>query len=266
MIRWPIRRSAAEEVAGHPGYWADGDLTQDPPWAQLEWFVRSARVTRVVNSCVYRFLSEPLRSSLQAAMDADMLNPQSFRYVSPFFEQWQWGAEARLCNNDERLPLDFSDLSTNFGGWFERAEPGTVVDELFAFVPIATDAAAYDSANYSPRVAELVIRQRASDLEYGWTVDDDGGGEIVRPNMAVGEVLERTATTLLILWRDLGPTAGELLAYQRAAHELDGDGLRIRWGNLAAALADTAQPTLGTGCNDTDLICYDHVKRDSGLP
>jgi len=75
-----------------------------------------------------------------------------------------------------------------------------------------------------------------------------------------GELLERTSTSLLVLWRDIGWVGGDV--YQAAAYRLDENGLTIEWGPFEetsiAALA--AAPTLGAAepCNENTVICYNH--------
>jgi len=249
----------ASPVPGHPGYWVGEGSFLEWPWAQIEFqvpFSLGEGGNLGSDYCVYRFFSAGRRGELQAVMDADMLDPDSQRYRDRlFYDRWQWTAQGGLCQAENLLPRDFSDLYTNFGGWFERSEPGTTVDELFSFVPIDTSATVYDPANYdSAAVSHLVIRNLQPG-PYSWMMPDATTAEVF---LAAGEVLERTADTMLIKWRDFNAT--NPVVYQRLAHRLDTDGLTIEWGNFASTPGAALQPTLLPGdlCNDTTVLCYDH--------
>jgi hypothetical protein len=249
----------AAPVPGHPGYWVGEGSFLEWPWAQIEFqvpFSLGEGGNLGSDYCVYRFFSAGRRIELQAVMDADMLDPDSQRYRDRlFYDRWQWAAQGGLCQAENLLPRDFSDLYTRFGGWFERSEPGTTVDELFSFVPIDRSSAVYDSANYdSAAVAHLVIRNLQPG-PYSWMMPDGTTAEVY---LAVGEVLERNADAMLIKWRDFN--ASNPVVYQRLAHRLDNDGLTIEWGNFAATTGAALQPTLlpGDPCEDTTVLCYDH--------
>jgi hypothetical protein len=71
-------------------------------------------------------------------------------------------------------------------------------------------------------------------------------------------VLDLSDEGFVVKWREIGPAS--LTLYQRAAYELDGDGLRIQWGNHATTLTGAVAPVLtpGAACNDTTTLCYNH--------
>ena len=249
----------AGSVPGHPGYWAGEGSFLEWPWAQIEFqapFHLGGGGDLGGDFCVYRFFSGPRRDELQAVMDADMLDPDSQRYRDrTFYERWQWTAQGGLCQAENPLPEDFSDLYTRLGGWTERVAPDTTVDELFSFVPIDRSAAVYDPANYdSAAVSHLVIRNRQPG-PYSWLMPD-GSTAIVF--LAVGEVLDRSADAMLLKWRDLSAT--NPVVYQRVAYRLDATGLTIKWGNFASVPGAALPPTLlpGDPCDDTTVLCYDH--------
>ncbi|MBZ0115192.1 MAG: hypothetical protein K8J08_22240, partial [Thermoanaerobaculia bacterium] len=253
-LAWP--QIVADPVSGHDGYWGSSGFL-DYPWAQMEFQLPYQLSDGLgADFCVYRFLGASNRADLQATMDLDMLDPVSQRYRdSPFFERWHWTAQGGLCQAESLLPRDFSSLDTRLGGWYERTEPGTTLDELFSFVPIDRTAAAYDPANYdSPDVDHLAIRFLWPG-PYSWTMPDATTAMVFQ---AVGEVLAWDNASLLVMWRDLNLTNPEV--YQRAAYRLDTSGVKIRWGNFAAIPGDAIQPPLlpGDPCSDTDTICYDH--------
>ena len=116
----------------------------------------------------------------------------------------------------------------------------------------------YNASNYAAGVAHLVSRQRLSlTPNFDWTMPATSSmpADIFYPS---GEVLEETANTLLIKWRNFSATYTSPI-YQRAAFALDADGLKIKWGNFGASSGDAIQPVLGSeACNDSDVICYDH--------
>ncbi|MCU0305844.1 MAG: hypothetical protein MUC56_17465 [Thermoanaerobaculales bacterium] len=247
----------ADEVPGFPGYWVGGGSFLEWPWAQIEFQVPFHLDGDLgADFCVYRFFEAARRAELQAVVDADMLDPDSQRYRDrPFYERWMWTAQGGLCQAENPLPTDFSDLYTRFGGWFERDEPGVTVDELFSFVPIDRTSAVYDPANYdSSSVTHLVIRNLQPG-PYSWPMPD---GTTALVFLAVGEVLEHTADAMLVKWRDLNLT--NPVVYQRLAYLLDGAGLTVEWGNLAASPGAALPPTLlpGDPCDDVTVLCYDH--------
>ncbi len=248
----------ADPVPGFPGYWVGGGAFLGWPWAQLEFQVpHSLGGDLGADFCPFRFYTSARRAELQATMDADMLDPASQRYrESEFHERWHWTSQGGLCQAENPLPLDFSDLYTRFGGWTERIEAGTTRDELFAFVPIDRTAAVYDPANYdSPDVTHLVLRNRQPGL-FSWTMPDATVAIVYLP---VGEVLERSDEAMLVQWRDLN--ASNPAVFQRLAYRLDASGLTIEWGNVASTAAGALPPTLlpGEPCDDTVVLCYDHA-------
>ena len=83
---------------------------------------------------------------------------------------------------------------------------------------------------------------------------------VIETSEPAGELLQRTSSSLLILWRDIGWAGGGV--YQAAAYRLDQDGLTIKWGPFAttSAAALAAAPTLGPAepCAETTVLCYNH--------
>lgn len=248
----------ASEIVGHAGYYLGGGSSAKYPWAQMEFFLIDNNESS--NVCIYDRLSTTEQTSLNNAMITDMQSPASPRYGGT--EQsniWKWGAEAVLCNAySPGSDTDFSDIYTHLGGWVERASPGVTRDELFSIIKIQTGSAMYDAANYTyPEVAHLVSRSRLSlTPAFDWTMPDASTPtDIYYPT---GEVLEETADSLLIKWRDFSSTYTAPI-YQRVAFALDAEGLKVKWGNFGASSAAAIQPVLGSdACNDTDVICYDH--------
>jgi hypothetical protein len=247
----------ASEVAGHPGYYLGGGTSNHFPWAQMEFALIDNNENS--NVCIYDLLSTTEQSDLTNAMIADMQSVTSPRYGgSEQSNIWKWGAEAVLCPVYAPGPdTDFSDIHTHLGGWVERANPGVVRDELFSIIKIQTGSAMYNASNYETGVTHLVSRQRLSlSPAFSWTMPDMSmPGDIFYPS---GEVLEETANSLLIMWRDFSSIYLSPI-YQRAAYQLDADGLKIKWGDFADSSIAAAQPVLGSdACNDTNVICYDH--------
>jgi len=249
----------ADEVPGFAGYRVGGGSYPDYPWAQMEFNVSVVTRGSLINTCVFAVLDRDRRDAYRAVMEADMTDPSSQRY-RPRFElrDWTWQAECAVCNSQWQGGYDFSSLFTNLGGWYERTDVGTVSDEIVAFAPIATETALYDPLSYQPGTETLIIRQPEHSVgSYFWTMPDSSVLEVFYP---AGEILERTSSSLLILWRDLGWSGGNV--YQAAAYRLDEGGLTIEWGPFAAtaAAAQAAAPTLDPNepCTESTVICYDH--------
>jgi len=249
----------ADEVPGYPGYRVGGGSFLEYPWAQMEFNVSAVVGGQRINTCVFGLVNSDRRDDYRAVMEADMVDPSSQRY-RPRWElrDWTWHAECALCNSLWQGGHDFSSLFTNLGGWYERTDVGTVSDEIVAFAPIATATGLYDPSSYQPGTDTLIVRQPEHSIgSYFWTMPDSSVLEVFYP---AGEILERTASSLLILWRDLGWSGGDV--YQAAAFRLDEEGLTIEWGPFAttAAAAQAAAPTLDPNepCNETTVICYDH--------
>jgi hypothetical protein len=258
----------AAPIPGHPGYYRGQIGPSISPWSQVEFFMHEQLGHSGADVCAYQYLPAATRSALAAALTADMLNPQSLRYAeNEFVRPWKYRAEAELCNNggylrrDER---DFSSIHAQLGGWYERPEPGTTADEQFSIVRIHQSAGAYSPSLYDVRLGTtqpsefLVGRRRTDGAPYVWTVA--GLGAVVE-HYPAGEVLELTASTFVVKWREIGPS--DITLYQRAAYELDAaTGLRIAWGPLATSLAAAAPPVLAPGapCDDAAILCYNHTR------
>ncbi len=248
----------ADEVPGYAGYRVGGGGYPEYPWAQMEFNVSAVVEGRLINACVFGLMDDIRRDPYGVVMEADMADPDSQRF-RPRFEQlqWAWRAEAALCNAQWQGDTDFSSLFTNLGGWYERTDAGTVSDELVAFAPIATETGQYDPSSYEPGTDTLILRQRADYQPFSWTMPDTS---VIETSEPAGELLQRTSSSLLILWRDIGWAGGGV--YQAAAYRLDQDGLTIKWGPFAttSAAALAAAPTLGPAepCAETTVLCYDH--------
>ena len=246
----------AKEVASHPGYYRGGGI-DFPPWAQMEFVITDHQESADV--CVYDIMDATTKSAIQSVLDNDMANASSPRFAPYMSTKWVWGVEGVLCPSYSPNPVDFSNLHTRFGGWTERPESGTTIDERFAIVTINKSSSSYDSANYdSADVNHLASRTRGNASPfYSWTMPDS---TVVSPIIPVGEVLEETTTSLLIKWRDIGWTGP---AYQRASFILDSNGLKVKWGDFAADIPGTITPDLSPteDCNAPGVICYDHTPR-----
>ena len=238
------------------GYYIGGGTVPGVPWAQMEFTFGDNLVRSDV--CIYDLLPTADKNAIQQIMENDMLDAMSPRFAPYAAKQWVWRAEGVLCPVYSAEWLDYSDIHARTGGWTERPESGTVVDELFAIVKIEKSSAAYDAALYSSGTMDhLISRFRAGSSFDNWVMPD---GAITTTNFALGEVLEETASSLLIKWRDIGWTGP---AYQRATFLLDSNGLKIKWGVFAAIADDAFSPTLAANeaCDDDTVICYDHQAR-----
>jgi hypothetical protein len=104
----------------------------------------------------------------------------------------------------------------------------------------------------------LIGRVRTDGAAFSWTVP--GIAAPIAVDYPAGEVLELTDSSFVVKWREIGPAS--LTLYQRAAYELDGDGLRIQWGGLSTMLAGATAPALtpGAACNDATTLCYNHSR------
>ncbi len=249
----------ADEVPGYAGYRVGGGSYPEYPWAQMEFNVSAIVRGGLVNACVFGLVNSGRSNAYRVVMEADMVDPSSQKY-RPRFElrDWTWQAECALCNSPWHSGYDFSSLFTNLGGWFERNDVGTVSDEIVAFAPIAVETGLYNPSAYQPGTDTLIIRQRAySTGPYLWTMPDSSVLEAYYP---AGELMERTPSSLLIFWRDIGWSGGDV--YQAAAYRLDEEGLTIEWGPFATSpgAAQAAAPTLDPTepCTESTVICYNH--------
>jgi hypothetical protein len=244
-----------------PGHYVGGGGNADYPWAQIEYTAWTLLPRSTGSVCAFRLLTPERQAAVAAVMHLDMIHPESRRYVERFAaREWGWRGESALCNAETIEHVDFRNLDTQLGGWYQRDEPGTTADEVFAIFPIATDSAVYDPALYhSPDVSQLALRIRAHGVgPFSWTMPD---ASIVSPFYPLAEVLERTESALLLKWRDIGYTPADLPVYQRAAFLLDENGLKIAWGAFANTPGAAVLPVL-TGpepCDDLVVLCYDHT-------
>ncbi len=248
---------AVEILPAYPGYYVGNGGWLNYPWVQMEFTNNAVVDSSEFNVCTYRLFDSAKEHTLQAAMDVDMLNPNSQRYATGFqYAPWMWRAEGRACMNPAEIPRGFGSLYSQLGAWFERASDGTTQDEIFAFAPIAKDTAVYDPLLYDPIDPDAFVRRQRAFGAPDFVWDMPGGGSVspIRPG---GELLDLTPEVMLIKWRDTGFGAP---VYQRAAYRLDEDGLTIKWGIFGANAPDATAPTLGPAelCDDLTVICYDH--------
>ena len=251
-------QSFADEVPGYAGYRVGGGGYPEYPWAQMEFNVSAIVGGQLINACVFGLMDSNRRDPYRVVMEGDMTDPDSQRYRPRFdLPRWAWQAEAALCNSQWQGGYDFSSLFTGLGGWYERSDAVIVSDELVSFVPIAMETGLYDPLSYEPGTDTLMLRQRAFYQPFSWTMPDATVLEAFEP---AGELLQRTSSSLLILWRDLGWTGGDV--YQAAAYRLDQHGLTIEWGPFATTSAGAlaTAPTLDPSepCTETSVLCYNH--------
>jgi hypothetical protein len=258
----------AAPIPGHPGYYRAQIGPSIPPWSQVEFFISEQLGNRSADACVYQYLPAARRTAMAALMTADMLNPQSLRYAeNGFVRPWLYRAEAELCNNNGYLlrdEHDFSSIHAQLGGWYERSGAGVIAEEQFTIARIHHGAGAYSASLYDVLLGTtqpteyLVGRRRTDGAAYSWTVP---GAPAILEHYPSGEVLELTASTFVVKWREIGPS--DLTLYQRAAYEMDAaTGLKIQWGALAASLAAAPAPTLtpGSPCDGATTLCYNHTR------
>ncbi len=252
----------ADAVPGQDGYHYGGGGYPEYPWAQMEFNVSSVIRGWRINTCVFGLIDSARLASYRMVMEADMADPYSQRYRPRFgFPEWAWRAEAALCNAPWQGKTGFSSLSTNLGGWFERTNAGTVSDEIVSFAAVAQDTGLYEAPSYQPGTETLILRQRSYfSAPFSWTMPDDS---LIDADFPAGEILQQTASTLLVLWRNLGWAGGEV--YQAATYRLDDEGLTIKWGEFEATqvAAEAGTPTLGAAeaCDETTVICYFHKEQ-----
>lgn len=247
-------------------YYVGGGSFLSGPWAQMEFpVIGPVGADRVgAQVCVYEMLLPSVAAVLQTALDNQMADATSQRFGPFANERWRWAAEGRLCSAFSSLPEDFEELGTRFGGWYERAAPGTVRDELVAFVHIAKDAASYDPLLYdSTDVDYLITRLRANQIPYSWTLPDGSIRSVFGPT---GEILSLDDSVFLVKWRDI-PGFGAPPIYQWASYLLNAEGLKIAWGDLLSDPAGGVAPPLSdaVACNDTTVLCYSHDGNVPGL-
>ena len=247
-------QTVAVPVAGHPGYYTGKWTTPETPWQQIE-FSTYNRDTRREES-FYTWLAPALEDQLAAILQAEGLNPNSFRYHQSFLIDWLWKAEMALSNQPWMDRDDYSSLFSPLGGWWETMGGpcdgiSDQCDELFSIFPIQKQTVFYDPGLYDhPEVSYLVAR---------WIRD------AVQPKYFFGEVIDPPdpdpiVGTLVFKWRNF---SGELYGYQGASYRLDRTGrlLRIAWGELVTTEEAVVLPPVPTNtdtCNGATLTCHDH--------
>jgi hypothetical protein len=240
----------AVEVPGSPGLFRGGGTFGDRPWAQMEFFawVDGQEV------CIYDLLPPARSAALQRVLDAEMADSAAQRYAAYQPQRWTWATEGLLCPG----PHPAEPILAGLGGWFERPSAGVADDELFAIVPIARASASYNPALFASAGVDAVAlrRKKAGAGFFSWSLAD---GSIVTPFYPDAEVLEHTPSTLLLLWRNVGPSP----LYQRAAFSITAGVLKIQWGPLAGSPAAAPLPLLdpAAACDGTDVVCYDQEFR-----
>ena len=250
----------AAPVPGYPGYYTGSDPTRQTPRHVVEFFTHNGDTSR--DESFYTWLAPALEAQLAGVLQAEGLNPASFRYSSPALagRTWMWRAEMALSNQEWSSSDDYSSLFSQLGGWWETAGApcdgvSNRCDELFAIFPIRKDTAFYDPALYhSPAVSYLAGRQFRSG------VPPTQYGEVLAPS-----VPHPVAGTLVFKWRN---SSGAVIGYQGASYLVDQAGrlLRIAWGPVVAAEAAVVVPPVPAdtdACNGVTLTCHNH-DRDVG--
>lgn len=257
----------AAEVPDHDGYFRGQIGPSIAPWGAVEFFMSEEPDNAgSADVCAYQYLPAAKQAAMATLMTADMNNPSSLRYAETgFVRPWKFRAEAELCNNGGfifRDGNDFSSIHAQFGGWYERPEPGATADEHFTIARIHKSAGAYDPSLYDVKIGTaektdfLVARARTDGAPMTWNIPGAGPTPVWYPT---GEVLKLTPTSFVAKWREISDPAPGITLYQRAALELDpGSGLKIKWGALSLSLAGAIAPVLAPGeaCNDVDVLCY----------
>ena len=256
----------AEPVPGYPGYFLGNGTFPDYPWAQMEFFARGTFDLKGHKFCIYNAFADELFATLEDVLAADVTDPNSQRYALGFSPpKWQWGAETALCNEQDLEPYFSNSLTSRLGGWFERNEAGTTPDEIMGWVAINKDGPGYNAGLYDASDPDaLIIRERWIGAgTFSWLMPD---GSTVTPFSATAEVLDVTSDSMILKWRNIGYTAGDLPVYQRTAWEQDAQELTIKWGSFGDDLASAPNVFLEPGdtCNDTDVICYDNNEYQGG--
>jgi hypothetical protein len=239
----------AAEVPANPGLYRGGGSFGDRPWAQMEFFTSEDGN----EDCLYNLIPPDRSAALQRVLDAEMADPAAQRYGAYQPQRWTWAAEGLLCPG----PPPADPLFANLGGWLERPSAGVAADEMLAIIPIARTAASYNPALYSsPGVAAMALRRKSGGGPFSWTLPD---GSTVSPFYPDAEVLEQTPSTLLLLWRDAGPSP----LFQRAVFSLTEGVLKIQWGPLAATAAAAPLPLFDPAvpCDGSSVVCYDQEQR-----
>ncbi len=249
----------ANEIPGYPGYYR-GSVAGAIPWVAMEIFLYDDQESSYW-VCAYDLMSAEDKVAIQQAMENEMNNPTSPRYASIVSSRWVWSAESVICPVYSIGDLDdFSSIHSRAGGWSERPESGVPFDEWLAIIRIGKSSGAYNASNYSSAAIDYLITRAVvpgGSTTLDWLMPD---GSTVSRYFAAGEVLEETANSLLIKWRDIGWTGP---AYQRASFLLDGRGLKVKWGGFAADAVNTILPVLlaTEACNGNEITCYDHQAR-----
>lgn len=251
-------QTVAEVVPLHPGFYRGKFGVPESPWQQMEFFTSNSESDR--SESFYTWLAPGLEASLAAVLEAEALDPVSFRYHQTFLVERRWRAEMALSNQDWMDRDDYSTLFTALGGWWENT-PGPCdgmsedCDGLFSIFPIRKDTAFYSAAFYeSSDVSYLAIFQDPDE------VPSTRYGEVVTP-----AVPDPSAGTLIVKWRNF---SGTELGYQGLGYRLDTDGgtLRIAWGTMAPSEAAVVLPSVPANtdvCDGTTLTCHNHDRPGS---
>jgi hypothetical protein len=251
-------QTVAEQVPGHPGFYRGKFGVPESPWQQMEFFTHNESTGR--DESFYIWLDPALEADLAAVLEAEGLDPLSFRYHQPFLTERRWKAEMALSNQDSMSRDDYSTLFSALGGWWENtAAPcdgmSADCDELFSIFPIQKDTAFYAAALYeSADVSYLAIHAYSDEMPPTLF------GEVVSPANP-----DPTAGTAVIKWRDFG---GMDAGYQGIGYRLDTAGrtLRIAWGAIVASEAAVALPPVPTDtdlCDGSTLTCHTHDRPGS---
>ena len=248
-------QTVAEPVPGHPGFYAGKWTVPEAPWQQMEFFTRNSETSR--EESFYTWLAPTLEAQLAGVLEAEGLNPLSFRYHQPFLAGTlrMWRAKMALSNQEASSSSDYSSLISALGGWWETTGEtcdgiSNQCDELFSIFPIRKDTAFYAPASYhDPGVSYLAVHR------FRGEVPPTQFGEVIAPGAP-----DPVAGTLVFEWRDF---TGALIGYQGAGYRVDAtaDRLRIRWGPTVAAEGAVVVPAVpgnAEACDGTTLTCHDH--------
>ncbi len=250
--------------------------------AQTEWNITPTMVTSKVIDCQWKYFPSGIQKQLQAAMDAELINPDAYGLFSGTGAVGKVGvegaAEGSLCASDSITFNNYTKISSNNSfGYYQITDATQATGEVMAVYPISKNSAAYgaNKSSYASSSVDFMFRRGADVSGFADTHNfsfslkqgskaytmRDLSGEIVDMATAA-DTAQNDHFTVRIDRGDNGGTAATMPVgkYVGVRYKIEKDKVIAQYGELADTQAGVKLPGAipdNATCN-AGYVCYIH--------